>query len=241
MDQQVQKQVREAITTTYELMQDTRSQHHDELTQALRALEDRLKFVESRLGGPDREHLGPIDLSEELSDIRALLRHSGMPLTDQVKALVRNVHRLEGRISRFSSREIASQPLLGVLPVARVIPQDVHSVMDYASGIKTAASGAFARSTEAKVASAVLGASAIGVAAMTDYRLSVKKVIPIETHQVIDIAWGATAIAAPFALGYLRKDPLTAAVHIATGVFNVVTAFFTDYRAATGVGRPGWR
>lgn len=241
MNQQVQKEVREAITTTYGLMQDTRSLHHDELAQALRALEDRLKFVESRLGGPDREHLGPIDLSEELADIRALLRHSGMPLTDQVKALVRNVHRLEGRISRFSSREIASQPLLGVLPVARLIPQDVHSVMDYASGLKAASGVVLARSTEAKVASAVLGASAIGVSAMTDYRLSLKKAIPIETHQVIDIAWGASAIAAPFVLGYHRKDPLTAALHVAVGAVNVITAFFTDYRAATGVGRPGWR
>jgi hypothetical protein len=39
---------------------------------------------------------------------------------------------------------------------------------------------------------------------MTDYRLSVAKVIPIEAHEVIDHAWGLAAIAAPFVLGYWK-------------------------------------
>src|SRR5690242_14236218 len=69
-----------------------------------------------------------------------------------------------------------AKPLLGFLPLARLIPQDVHSMMDYVDGL-TAMSGYFtADTTEAEVASLALGASAIGVSLLTDYRLSVAKV-----------------------------------------------------------------
>ncbi|AKT38970.1 SPW repeat domain-containing protein [Chondromyces crocatus] len=240
MDQQVQRDVRSAISTAYGLMQHTRTQHAGGMARALGGLEDRLRYIEGRLGGPDSELLGPIDLSEEIAEIKAHMSEPVAPLVDQLNALIRDVHRLERRISRLASREIASRSLLGVLPLARVIPQDVHSVVDYASGL-TAAAGIFARTPEARVCSALLGASAIGVAATTDYRLSVEKVIPIEAHEVIDYAWGASAIAAPFVLGYHRKDPIAAALHVFTGALSIVTALFTDYRAAAGVGRPGWR
>jgi hypothetical protein len=43
-----------------------------------------------------------------------------------------------------------------------------------------------------------------------------------------------TAIVMPFALGYVRKDPIAAAVQIVTGLVTCVTSLFTDYRASTG-------
>jgi hypothetical protein len=135
------------------------------------------------------------------------------------------------------SLEIESRPLLGVLPLARVVPQDVHSVMDYAGGLATLAPIFFARKREAKIAGAALGASVIGLSLVTDYRLSLRKLVPIEAHEAMDYVWGASCIAAPFVFGYSKKDPLAAALHVASGVATIVASLFTDYRAAVGRGR----
>ena len=130
-----------------------------------------------------------------------------------------------------------SRTLLGGLPLARLIPQDIHSVMDYVDAL-SAGSGAFmADDPRAKLASIMLGASSAGVALMTDYRLSAVKLIPIEAHEAIDHVWGLTAIAMPFVLGYWKTSPRVAMMHVMTGVGNIVASLFTDYRAYRGRGR----
>lgn len=128
-----------------------------------------------------------------------------------------------------------ARPLLRFLPIKRWIPQDVHSILDYTDGL-TAASGAFMADDDdnvAKVASIALGASAIGVSAMTDYRLSAAKLIPIRVHETIDYVWGASAIAAPFVLGYWKTSPRTAFAHIFAGASTILASLFTDYRSYT--------
>ncbi|UQA61960.1 SPW repeat domain-containing protein [Polyangium aurulentum] len=135
------------------------------------------------------------------------------------------------------SLEIPSKPLFGLLPIKRIIPMDVHSVADYADGFLTVGAGLFGNTSEAKLAGLVLGVSTVSVSLMTDYRLSLMNVIPIEVHEVIDYVWGASCIAAPFVLGYYKKDPIVAAAHIATGVLTIISSLFTDYRAAKGTGR----
>lgn len=74
---------------------------------------------------------------------------------------------------------------------------------------------------------------------MTDYRLSVAKLVPIEVHEIGDYVFGAMAIAAPFALRFLRRDKAAAAICIACGAATILGSLFTDYRAARGAGR-GW-
>lgn len=126
-----------------------------------------------------------------------------------------------------------AKPLLGFLPIARLIPQDVHSVMDYVDGM-TAASGALMADEDdevALIASIALGASAVGVSLMTDYRLSLAKVIPIRAHEAIDYAWGMSCIAAPFALGYWKSSPRTAMTHVMVGAGTILASLFTDYRS----------
>lgn len=134
------------------------------------------------------------------------------------------------------SLEIPSKPVLG-LPIARVIPQDVHSVLDYVSGATTLCGAFVAHEPMTRVASVALGAAGLGVAKLTDCRLSVLRLIPIEVHEGIDYAYGIAAIAAPFVLGYWRKDPIAAVLHVAAGVTTIIASLFTDYRAARGVGR----
>jgi hypothetical protein len=123
--------------------------------------------------------------------------------------------------------------LLGVLPLARWIPQDIHSMLDYGGGL-IAAGGALSADEDdpvAKLASVVLGSSVIGVSAVTDYRLSAVKLLPIRVHEVLDYVWGASAIAAPFVLGYWKKSPRTALMHVVAGASTILGSLVTDYRA----------
>jgi hypothetical protein len=140
-------------------------------------------------------------------------------------------------LARSWSQGVPSKPLLKVLPLARIIPQDVHSVMDYIDGATVAAGALMTSCPEARTASWVIGGSGIVASALTDYRISLAKVIPIEAHEVIDYGFGLSAIAAPFVFGYYKTAPVVAAMHIVTGVGTILTSLFTDYRAYKGVGR----
>jgi len=130
-----------------------------------------------------------------------------------------------------------SRPLLGRLPLARLIPQDVHSVLDYVDAATVFSGAILSDCPKARTASALIGGSGMGLSALTDYRLSLAKVIPIEAHEVIDYAFGVSAIGAPFLFGYYKTAPITAAIHVATGVGTILASLFTDYRAYLGVGR----
>jgi hypothetical protein len=124
-----------------------------------------------------------------------------------------------------------AEPLLEVLPIKRWVPQDVHSLLDYANGLSTLG-GYYTSDDEAACwASLALGASVIGVSAITDYRLSLAKIVPIRVHESLDYAWGLSAIALPFVLGYWKSSPRTALMHIVAGAGSIVGSLFTDYRS----------
>ena len=137
---------------------------------------------------------------------------------------------MEDRIGLIQSVGMPSRPILG-LPLARLIPQDVHSIMDYANGLMVASCMMMTDDRNAKFASMALASSVVGVSAMTDYRLSAAKLIPIEGHEVIDHAWGLACIAAPFALGYWKRAPHVALMHVVAGVGTIISSLITDYRA----------
>ena len=132
---------------------------------------------------------------------------------------------------------VPAERVLGVLPVGRVIPQDIHSILDYSNGILVAWSGLTSRKRNARIAGAALGASIVSVSLLTDYRLSVAKLIPIEVHEALDYVWSAAVIAAPFVFGYQRRAPFTTLAHVLTGAATILGSLFTDYRAERGVGR----
>jgi hypothetical protein len=149
---------------------------------------------------------------------------------DREEAREDNIMMREGARSGIPSRR-----LLGALPLARVIPQDLHSLMDYAGAAVAGISAALASSGSARLTGTLLASSGAGVSALTDYRMSVAKVVPIEVHETIDYVWGLSAIVAPFALGYHRKDRLATMLQVVTGASMVLASLFTDYRAARGV------
>ena len=98
-------------------------------------------------------------------------------------------HQTNGH-SRMEARPLSKgQParkLLGFLPIARLVLQDIHSVMDYVDGLTIANGVLLDDNSAACTASIALGASAVATALMTDYRLSAMKLIPIRTHEAID-------------------------------------------------------
>lgn len=135
---------------------------------------------------------------------------------------------------RTLSHGAPSRELFGVLPLARLVPQDIHALNDYADGVLSGGAALLAEDDDrvAQIASLALGGSLIGISAITDYRLSIAKLVPIEAHQVADYAWGAAAIAAPFVLGYWKTSPRTALMHVIAGAGTLLTSLFTDYRSA---------
>jgi len=100
------------------------------------------------------------------------------------------------------------------------------------NGIVVGAGALMTDDPAARLASIALGASIIGVAAVTDYRLSGAKLIPIEVHEATDYLWGAAAIAAPFVLGYWKRSPRVAMMHVVAGAGTILASMITDYRSA---------
>ena len=133
--------------------------------------------------------------------------------------------------ARTLSKGQPAPKLFGILPIARLIPQDIHSVLDYVDGLTVASGMLLDDNAAACTASIALGASAVATALMTDYRLSAVKLIPIRTHEVIDHVWGLSCIAAPFVFGYWKKAPRVAMTHVMTGAMNILASLFTDYRS----------
>ncbi len=161
-------------------------------------------------------------------------------MADQTFSKETKVPKPDGRTRRSLAAESAphrpAHPLLGVLPVARVIPMDVHSVMDYVSSAAAMSALLLADSPAAKITGAVVGSTAAAVSLFTDYRLSAVKLIPIEVHEVIDYVYGLSLAVAPFVLRYLRSDPLVAGLHIGVGLSVIIASLLTDYRAEIGIG-----
>jgi hypothetical protein len=142
---------------------------------------------------------------------------------------------LTGRHVRDLKRELSrgtpSRPLFGVLPLQRIVPQDVHSVLDYVGGATLMAVGMLCDDPVAKAVGLAVGGSTIATSLMTDYRLSLAKVVPIEVHEAADYLVAATSMAAPFTLPYRSKTAQW--VHAAVGLTVLLGSLFTDYRAQT--------
>lgn len=145
--------------------------------------------------------------------------------------------RLKKLLSRGADAGFPSEPVLGRLPLARLIPQDVHSLGDYTGALGAGLVAASAGGARAKAAGLLLALSGVGVSLVTDYRLSLRKWIPIEKHEVIDYAWGAMTAASPWLFGYARRAPAVAWAQVAIGLGYWVVSALTDYRGQVGAGR----
>jgi hypothetical protein len=108
---------------------------------------------------------------------------------------------------------------------------DVHAMADYSDAAITGMGAIMADDPRAKAASLALSASVGGLSLVTDYRLSLAKLVPIEVHEAADHLWGMTAIALPFVLGYWKTEPKVALTHVIAGASTILASLFTDYRS----------
>lgn len=233
----LQTEVRNALSLSDELGRHEHALGNDSLAGHLAAVRSLLGGLERQAGRPAAP--SPVDV-ERLDVAIAKLRERApevpAPLRPRLGQLLAALDRVAFAEAR-PTEQIPSKALLGVLPLARVVPQDAHSILDYAAAAAYFASAKLARTTRGQLVGTMLGAKVTGVSALTDYRLSLAKVVSIEAHAAFDYASSASAIAAPFVLGYVRKDPVASLLQIGTGIATMIASLFTDYRADKGIGR----
>jgi hypothetical protein len=141
------------------------------------------------------------------------------------------VSQVLARVDKAELSTGARSKSLWGLPVKRIIPQDVHSMIDYAGGATGLVAAYCANSVRARMANGALATASTGVSLLTDYKLSLARIIPIEAHEAIDYAWGLSNVLSPFALGYYRKDKVVSVIQIALGIGTIAASLITDYRA----------
>jgi hypothetical protein len=235
-------EIRNALSISDEL---SRYEHYlgeDELAGCLAALRSTMSDLERDVGRSHADPTAPEPTTVEAVE-RALqsliIRRAEVPrsLRARTEQLLASAERVSIALWDPTER-VPSKPVLGGLPLARVIPQDVHSVLDYVHSAGFLLSAKLARTARARAVGTALGLGIGGASALTDYRLSAAKVLPIELHEKLDYAGGLAAIAAPFLLGYAKKDPVAAMIQIGLGLGTVIASLFTDYRASKGVTWP---
>ncbi len=119
----------------------------------------------------------------------------------------------------------------------RVIPTKVHGVLDYLSGLLFIASPwlfDFANGGAAQWIPIFVGATILLVSLVTDYELSVAKLVPMPTHLALDVLSGALLAASPWLFGF---SELVYWPHLLLGVAEVGAGLMTrqvpDYRVST--------
>jgi hypothetical protein len=89
----------------------------------------------------------------------------------------------------------------------------------------------FSHTNDAKVLCIVLGILVIIGGAMTDWRVSLVRVIPLRVHLMWDLAIAAVLIIAPFVLGYSDEGGATR-FSIIAGVLEAIAALGTRWDPA---------
>jgi hypothetical protein len=235
-------EIRNALSVADELSRHEHYLGEDELAGSFSALRCALQDLERDVGRSHTDATPPD--ADTVEAVERSLQSLVIRQHDVPEALHARTQELLASAERISialwdpNERVPAKPVLGSLPLARVIPQDVHSVLDYVHSAAFFASASMARTKRAKAVGVALGLGIGGTSLVTDYRLSAVKALPIEAHETLDYASGIAAIAAPFVLGYVKKDPIAAMLHIGLGIGTLVTSLVTDYRAEKGITWP---
>ena len=90
----------------------------------------------------------------------------------------------------------------------RFLPTRVHGVIDYLWGVSLIATPwllGFANGGAAQYLPQLLGAAIIIMSLITDYELSVTRIIPMPVHLAIDVAGGALLAVSPWLFGFADR------------------------------------
>src|SRR5690606_37854461 len=110
----------------------------------------------------------------------------------------------------------------------RPIPTRVHAVIDYVFGVVLILAPylfGFATGGAAQWVSMVVGVAVIVMSLLTDYELSIAKLIPVPIHLGLDIAIGVLLAASPWLFGF---STLVFWPHLILGIIAIVVPLLTQ-------------
>lgn len=110
----------------------------------------------------------------------------------------------------------------------KIFSTKVHGVLDYLMGILLIASPwlfDFARGGAETTVPVVLGISALIYSAITNYELSVAKIIPMRTHLTLDLLSGIVLAASPWIFGFNEYVYLP---HLVLGILEIGASLMTE-------------
>jgi uncharacterized protein YaiE (UPF0345 family) len=114
------------------------------------------------------------------------------------------------------------------------IPLNVHAALEPLIAIVIIAAPwifGFSAVDDAKTICIVVGAVMLLAGSMTDWRLSIARVIPLRVHRMTDLLLGAVLILSPFVLGFSDEGGATRFTVI-SGVLEILTALATRWDLA---------
>ena len=113
----------------------------------------------------------------------------------------------------------------------RVIPTFAHGIIDYLTGLTLLAAPylfGFADGSAAQIVPMLVGVAIIGQSLMTQYELSLAKVIPMPMHLMLDMGAGALLAASPWLFGFSDRVYLP---HLIVGLSEIVIAVISENRS----------
>jgi hypothetical protein len=120
------------------------------------------------------------------------------------------------------------------------LPLRIHAAIEPLIGLVLILSPwifGFSDANDAQALCIVLGVIVIIAGAMTDWRASLVRVIPLRVHFMTDLLIAAVLIVAPFVLGYSSNGAATRFTIIA-GVLEAIAALSTRWDAAEAAPDP---
>lgn len=234
-------ELRNALGLADELARHTHARGDDLVTGHVQGLATLLGELERHVGQSHEGVLVPrLDSARELDHKMAALVALRPRVPGELRRRLRVLLASSRRIARgvsWPGKDVPAKSLFS-LPLARVVPQAVHSLVDVGAGVGYLASAGAARTTRAQVVGLALGAVTIASAATSDVKHAPLHLLAVETHEGLDLVTGIAAAVMPFLLGYARRDPLAATIHVACGLATIASSLLTDYRADRGITRP---
>ncbi len=109
----------------------------------------------------------------------------------------------------------------------QIIPTRIHGVLDYGVSLLLIAAPyllGFADRTAAQYVPQALGVLTILASLVTDYELSLAKIIPMPMHLALDIGSAVFLAASPWLFGFADR---IAWPHVAFGLIEIVVATLT--------------
>ncbi len=115
----------------------------------------------------------------------------------------------------------------------RVIPTNLHGVIDYLAGGALYATPALLGLSDVPASARTLrlaSGAAVATSLLTDYEVGVVKLVPMPVHLTLDVMSGALIAASPWLFGFARNGSRYWLPHALMGATEVLIALMSKAR-----------